>query len=149
MIFSLSKFAPFLAIALFLGGEVLEAGNVKLLSEDSVSDNGAVHLDWEKPDESDVVVEQSASDDFEDAFVRYEGPDVGSFITGLAEGVHYFRVREAGDSEWSKTVTVTVKFFPRGKLYLILGIGAVVVLATIGTIIFGHLNTKNEEEVSG
>ena len=41
-----------------------------------------------------------------------------------------------------------VKFFPRWKLWLILSIGAVVVLATIITIVVGHISTKHEEEAA-
>lgn len=65
-------------------------------------------------------------------------------ITGLAEGPHFFRIRETPDGDWSEPLAVRVKFFPRGKLFLILGIGAVVVLATIGTIVAGHFSSKRE-----
>lgn len=136
---------PILVVAIFIGGAAWGSDLVKITNEDSVSDNGTVDIAWEKADEVEVTLEQASSEDFEEALVRYVGLDEGSVITGLPEGVHYFRVRGTGEKEWSKPLVVTVEFFDRGKLFLILGIGAVVVLATIGTIVSGHFNTKDEE----
>lgn len=139
----------FLAIAFFLcgnlwGSELLDFSNRKAL-ESKISDNGTVTLAWEKPESLEIKLEQSYSQDFGETFTRYKGTDPASVITGLPEGTHYFRISETGTPNWSAPLAVKVKFFPRWKLWLILSIGAVVVLATIAVIIIGHFTTKNEE----
>jgi hypothetical protein len=115
-------------------------------TESSVSDNGTIVLSWEKPDTTEVEIQQSSDQSFGEAITRYKGMDSGSVITGLPEGTHYFRISEQPDGEWSKPLEVKVVFFPRSQLFLILGIGGFVVLATIGTIVIGHFNTKREVE---
>lgn len=116
--------------------------------EEAVSDNGTVTLSWEKPESLEVELQQSDSEDFSKATTRYQGTDPASVITGLPEGTHYFRIADATTSEWSAPLAMKVEFFPRWKLWLILTIGAGVVLATIGTIVAGHFTTKNEKEAS-
>lgn len=121
----------------FLEREILES---------NVSDNGTVTLSWGNPESHDIEIQQSSSSGFEEFSTRYRGSDPASVITGLPEGIHYFRIAIEGTSEWSAPLAVEVRFFPRWKLWLILSIGALVVLATIGTIIAGHFTTKHEEE---
>lgn len=112
----------------------------------SVSDNGTITLAWEKPDTLKIELQHSATEDFSEATTRYLGTDPASVITGLPEGTHYFRIADASTSAWSPPLAMKVEFFPRWKLWLILSIGAGVVLATIGTIIAGHLISRDEEE---
>lgn len=114
--------------------------------EKSVSDNGTVNLSWEKPPNLAIELQQSSTADFLEPVVRYRGTDPGSVITGLPEGVHHFRIRDAASGEWSPPLAVTVEFFPQAKLWTILGIGAVVVLVTIATIIAGHFKTRKEAD---
>ncbi len=113
--------------------------------EDSVSDNGTVTLSWKKPEALEIELQQSDSEDFTESTIRYKGTDAASVLTGLPEGTHYFRIADAGTSEWSAPLAMKVEFFPRWKLWLILSIGACVVLATMGIIVVGHFTTKNEE----
>jgi len=124
----------------FLDREELEAG---------VSDNGAVTLAWEIEEGTRVILEQGIDDAFDDALVRYRGPDSGSVVTGLAEGDHYFRVGIEETGEWSPPLKVKVTFFDRSALILLLAIGGVVVGFTIGAIVIGHLRTRNEREEAG
>ncbi len=116
--------------------------------ESGVSDNGTVTLSWDKPEAVTIELQQSDSAGFEKFTNRYTGTDPASVITGLPEGVHYFRIADTTTSEWSAPLAMKVEFFPRWKLWLILGIGAGVVLATIGTIIVGHFRTKDKEDAT-
>ena len=75
---------------------------------------------------------------------RYKGADSASVITGLPEGIHYFRLSSLDEFPATEPVAITVKFFPRWKLWLILSIGAGVVLTTFGVIIAGHFSNRNE-----
>lgn len=111
---------------------------------DSPSSDGSVSLSWEKDESLSIVVEQAADAAFTDPKVRYEGTDTGTVLTGLPEGMHYFRIRSSGESEWSEPLEMKVEFFERRKLALLLGIGGVVVIATIGSVIVGFLRTKGE-----
>lgn len=81
--------------------------------------------------------------------MRYEGTDQSSVLTGLEEGRHYFRLRAAGAAPGAEVlvdpVSLEVKFFPRGKLFVLLGLGALVVVATIGTILIGGVRTRTGE----
>ncbi|MBK1831378.1 hypothetical protein JIN77_11615 [Verrucomicrobiaceae bacterium R5-34] len=115
--------------------------------ESKPSDNGAIELVWDKPTDTVVVLEQSANADFTSPIERYRGTDAGSVITGLAEGVHFFRLRavDGADDTWSEPLRVEVAFYPESKLFVLLGIGAVVVSLTIGTILYGAIRTQNEE----
>ncbi len=115
---------------------------------DSISENGTVTLSWEKPEALEIELQQSDSADFAESMTRYKGTDPASVITGLPEGIHYFRIADASTSEWSAPLAMKVEFFSRWKLWLILIIGAGVVLATMGAILAGHLTTKDEEDAS-
>ena len=119
----------------FFGRETLEG---------KVSDNGAVTLSWETEEGTNVVLQQAVDVHFEDAWTRYRGPDRGSVLTGLPEGIHYFRLGIEGSDEWSPPLKVEVKFFDRSALFLLLVIGGVVVCSTVGTIVFGHLQTRDK-----
>lgn len=140
---------PAFAIAFLFCGSPLGAGTVDFLGrealESAVSDNGTVTLSWEKPEALEIELQQSASPDFTEATTRYNGTDPASVITGLPEGTHYFRIADVSTSEWSAPLAMKVEFFPRWKLWLILSIGAAVVIATIGTIVACHFRTKDEE----
>ncbi|MEP4048427.1 MAG: fibronectin type III domain-containing protein [Luteolibacter sp.] len=147
-----SHIVPALAVAFLFCGNPLEAETVDFTDradlESAVSDNGTVTLSWKKPDSLIIELQQSSSEDFTETTTRYRGTDPASVITGLPEGTHYFRIADASTSEWSAPLAMKVEFFPRWKLWLILSIGAGVVLATIGTIVVAHFITKNEEDAA-
>lgn len=106
------------------------------------SDNGTVTLSWEKDPAIAVELQQADDESFSAPQTRYTGTDPGTVVSGLPEGTHWFRVRAADAEPWSAPLPVTVAFIPRGKLFLLLGIGGVVVVATIAMIVAGHFNTR-------
>ncbi len=118
--------------------------NAPLASED-----GTVTLAWPAlAITTRVELQQAASPEFADAFTRFQGRDEGSVVTGLPEGTHYFRIRTldtAGEgSAWSEPLVVEVGFMDRGRLFGLLGLGAVVVLLTIGAIVAGFLRHRDD-----
>ena len=118
--------------------------NTALMSED-----GTVTLAWSPPTlTARIELQQAATPAFDDAFTRFQGRDDGSVVTGLREGRHYFRIRTldtAGEaSPWSTPLAVEVKFMERGRLFLLLGLGSLVVVLTIGAIIAGFIHHRDD-----
>lgn len=118
------------------------------------SADGVVTLTWrELPTPWAIVLEQSDSPDFATVVERYAGRDTGSVLTGLPEGTHHYRVRavhpDGRVGPWSNPVHVEVTFMDRGRLFLLLGLGGIVVLATAGAIIGGYLNHRAEIKAEG
>jgi hypothetical protein len=129
-----------------LGARSIDFSNRKTLEEGAPSDNGTVTLAWEKPADVSVELQQSGDATFGDPVTRYQGDDPASVITGLAEGTHFFRLRETGGDGWSPPLQVEVEFFPRARLFVLLGAGAVVVVSTVAAIVIGHLRTAGKGE---
>jgi len=105
-------------------------------------------LKWSNPDEIETVLEQGLDAEFTSPVARYTGRDVSSVLSGLAEGDHYFRIGVKDGGKWSAPVKVKVEFFPRDRLVLLLVLGGVVVLSTIGAILVGYAKTKNRKEIA-
>lgn len=136
-----------LAIACVCCGDLWGADGIDFSNRDAIegapSANGTVTLAWSDAGDGLFELQQATEGGFADPVVRYEGPDAGSVVSGLPEGVHFFRVRRSG-GDWSPAVAVRVEFVPRRKLFTLLGLGGVVVLATVAAIVAGHLSTRRE-----
>lgn len=102
------------------------------------SNNGVVTLNWSGDEGARFVLQQSSTNDFVTAVVRYTGPDTTSILTGLPEGVHFFRIGMEPDGRWSTPVEVEVSYVGKGILMLLLGLGFLVVVLTVGAILRGH-----------
>ena len=143
------------AIAFISCGACWGADEIDFSNRDSFagtpSADGAITLSWELADDREVELQQSGSVTFSEPVLRYQGADPGTVLTGLAEGVHYFRIRGTGisDGPWSAPLEVTVEFFPRQRLFLFLSLGGVVVLATVGSIIGGYFQMRRREKSIG
>ncbi|MAS91802.1 MAG: hypothetical protein CMO55_01295 [Verrucomicrobiales bacterium] len=107
------------------------------------SADGVLSLSWESAGDGVIYeLEQSVDDSFTNPTMRYSGPDVGSYLTGLAEGDYFFRVRAKG-GEWSEPLRAKVTFIDRRVLWILLVSGFVVVAATVGTILTGWRKTES------
>jgi len=78
----------------------------------------------------------------------YSGKDSRSFLSGLAGGTHYFRVRslsslkeDAGAGAWSEVLAVEVDYVDSWKVFTLMAVGLVCLLATVLIIIRGSLRT--------
>lgn len=112
------------------------------------STDGVVDLSWTSTEATSFELQESTPTS-EGAFLpRYAGVDPSTVRTGLAEGLHGFRVRAldaTGEpSAWSETLAVEVIYMDRGKVRLLLILGAVVVLSTIAVILHGHFTHRRE-----
>ena len=118
------------------------------------SADGVVTLAWTAvPAPWEVEVQQSGTSSFADPTIRYRGRDTGSVLTGLSEGAHFYRIRvvhpDGLTGAWTEAVQAEVNFMERGRLFLLLGLGAVVVLATAGAIIGGYLSHRQDSGGEG
>lgn len=129
-----------------LAGEV-GAGDVQFTvpgDAESVNSEGVVSLVWDGKEGVEYEVQQGDSVLFENAKVRYAGPDHGSVLTGFEEGSYYFRVRDAG-GEWSDVVRVDIEFMDRQQVVLLMVVGGLVFLATVGALLAGHFRQRGQE----
>lgn len=87
---------------------------------------------------------------FSDPSDQYRGPDRATFVSGLAEGEYYFRVRavaeEGATGEWSEPVQVTVQYDSLAQAFLLFGIGAVVSIATVVLVVTGDRRARREAQ---
>ncbi len=108
--------------------------------EKSVSNDGTVVLEWSMGGR-EVELQQAAGPEFDNAVTRYNGSDSASALTGLAEGVHYFRIRDAEGVQWSEPLRAEVDFVSNRTLVIYLLSGGLVVVLTVGAIVTGYLRT--------
>ena len=124
----------------YWGLAVPQFSNHDNLSNSVISD-GAITLEWNS--EGIIVLEHARSKEFAKPWLRYRGDDQSSVLTGLAEGEHFFRIKEEGeDTSWSRVLPVQVEFVDLTLMYFLLAVGGAVSLLTVGVIIHGSRKTK-------
>lgn len=111
---------------------------------------GYLTLEWSLPGERTslpegmkFVLEEDTRREFSAPHQRFQGRDLASFVSGLPNGEYWFRVRvvEEGGGRagaWSEPVKVVVEHHSLNKALIIMGIGAVVFLATVILILVGN-----------
>lgn len=106
--------------------------------------DGHVRLQWVSlaPD-AVYEVQQSVTTGFGDPTTIYMGPDLATFVSGLNDGVYYYRFR-ADDGAWSDTLTLTVKHYSLQLAFTLSGLGAIVFLLTVLVVLKG--TTKDTQE---
>lgn len=113
-------------------------------------------LSWSLPDAEPVEdrailfeLQMARSPDFTDTVTHYRGPDRASFVSGLAEGDYFFRIRsfynEGPASGWTDAKQVTVEYQSLAQAFVLFGIGALVSIATIALVVTGDRRTRREE----
>ena len=86
---------------------------------------------------------------FDSTRIRYTGPDMASYISGLKNGDYYFRVRTVTDhgnahGDWSGTVTVTVEHHSLTLALTLAGLGGLVFLLTVAVVVQGTRASERE-----
>ena len=132
-------------IAVLAGGSYWGLAVPKFSNHDNLSNSvisdGAITLEWNS--EGIIVLEHARSKEFAKPWLRYRGDDQSSVLTGLAEGEHFFRIKEEGEeTSWSKVLPVQVEFVDLTLMYFLLAVGSAVSLLTVGAIIYGSRKTK-------
>jgi hypothetical protein len=142
-------------------GAVREPPEVRIVEPDPAaavrSDQGYVDLRWTPvplPPQGapglSYALQQSGTAGFEAPVARYEGPDLGSVLTGFAEGDYWFRVRAfdpatGAAGPWSAALRLEVRYMPMGRVALFLVAGAAVFTLTLAAILSGHARAKRED----
>ena len=120
------------------------SSDVQFIQEDEITlTSGHVRLDWVSDDGEHFILEQATSEDFQDARVIYEGPDKASFISGLNNGIYYFRIKSDGD-DGSDQVKTVVEYQSLSLAFSLFGVGAIVFILTSAVIIRGSQKYKTE-----
>jgi hypothetical protein len=100
---------------------------------------GDFALSWGGPDGGTFrLVEKEAHGD---EMIVYEGPQLGSTVTGRTEGDYTYRVGlvDNGDvTRWSEPCDVLVRPYPLSLAFVFFGFGLVVTVATVTLIVRGH-----------
>lgn len=109
---------------------------------------------WEAVGEDVTYQLQQASErDFADAQVRYAGPDLGSFISGLTDGETYFRVRAvdpvSGPGPWSGVLVVEVRYPSFGLVIPLMAGGCLMLAILVFTLITGSRKASGKEAADG
>ncbi|MFN6944663.1 MAG: hypothetical protein ACK4ND_06925 [Cytophagaceae bacterium] len=107
------------------------------------NNNGHIKLQWDATDHAIVEVQKSQTPNFSDFSIVYKGIDRASFISGLDNGLHYFRVREV-DSGWSPTLTLEVKHQSLKLAFILFSMGALVFLLTVFVVVKGAKQAGKE-----
>jgi len=152
---------PFAAalFALVLGGvdsqaepEGIEVQFVEPERSEVPLPNTTGHLDlvWSvfpesAPEPATYELQGSRDRDFSAPIDYYSGVDQRSFLSGLAEGPYFFRVRSvtdsAGPGEWSEVLAIEVDYVDQWKVFVLMGLGFVCLTATVLIIVRGSLRT--------
>ena len=110
---------------------------------------GLVDLVWEAEPVDDSIqfqLQQSSDSEFSEVKTRYEGLDRGTYVSGLLEGDYYFRVRtlavEGEPGPWSDPMHVQVRYVSHTLVFWLMSIGSIVFIATVLTVIKGHLRSR-------
>jgi hypothetical protein len=122
------------------------------------ANEGHVQLAWEPAPGSDAdgvvwhyELQESMVPDFsDDVLLRYAGPQQATFVSGLADGQHYFRLRqrpegeEQGWSSWSEPLEVVFKTHPMALAWTLFGTGGLLVAAVVVFLVVASARTRNE-----
>ena len=121
------------------------------MSLQNLSHAGHIKIVWNWPHDQDVTFELQQADTatFNNAEVIYNGPDRASFISGLANGNYYYRLKAISDdgdssSKWSKTVVLKVRHHSLALALSLAGIGAFVFIVTSAVVIKGSYQKESK-----
>lgn len=116
-----------------------------------LSEDGVVDLKWGHlaSNSKGATYELQARKRGAEFVTRYVGTDQSSVLTGLAEGVHEFRVgwhmAEGETSTWSEPLILKVQYMDAAKVRWLLILGGLVVVATVIAILHGHFTHRGKE----
>lgn len=111
------------------------------------TDSGHTRLEWSSPNSQledstiEFELQKSGSSSFQSPLTIYRGPDTASFVSGLPNGIHYYRVRSVdtnqNTSTWSEPVEITVQHHSLQLAFTLFAVGLVVFAATVFVIVKG------------
>lgn len=102
--------------------------------------DGVVSLEWgEGVDEVELLHRRPDQSEI----IRTIEGDRKTVVSGIAEGVHEFQLREPG-GEWGGVMTVTNTFMDRDQVVSLLISGGLVVTTIVGGILMGMRGGKEK-----
>jgi len=142
-----------LAAALLAAPAALAQPSARFLTEnDPDNPEGHITIKWTADGGAAAHQLQYDTDaDFSDPLVWHEGADTESFISGLEDGEHYFRVRSREADEeawgpWSATLTVEVDRQSLTLAWSLFGVGSAMFLCIAAFIGRHALKMYGEEK---
>ena len=118
-----------------------------LESDSSVATAGYFQLSWQGSSSGEYLLQEAPDPDFTNAKNLYEGPDTASLVSGRANGVYYYRIRDyrisdnaqaADAGSWSNVVKVEVAHHPLSRAFMFFTLGAIVFLSTLVVVVLGN-----------
>lgn len=114
------------------------------------SNNGATLIEFELEPGTPLVVQSDTDREFSDPDLAYQGRLPSAYVSGLPNGRYYFRARiepQNGDppGPWSQVVAVDVAHHPLSRVWPVLGVGALIFLATCGVLVEGMFRSSRSE----
>ena len=146
------------AVGQEVSGEVTDSISAPVMGNDSTNftNSGSIKLTWRSratnTDEKNTrfELERATLPGFSDASIYYAGPDLATYISGLANGKYYFRIREIAPngktSVWSAPVEVVVKHHSLSLAFTLFGIGGLVFILTVFVVLRGASRTHDPDE---
>lgn len=119
----------------------LQAAEFRAEQNQINSNDGHLKLEWDAPENIKVEVQKSETIDFNNPTLIYRGIDRASFISGLENGDHFFRVKEEG-GDWSSTLTIHVQHQSLQLAFILFTLGAVVFILTVFVVVKGSYRVK-------
>lgn len=104
--------------------------------------------DTDLPGGASYVFERSRKLEFTEPVELYRGADKGTYVSGLAEGMYYFRVyleKDGISGPSSPVLSLKVQYVDRGKVATLMIVGFAVFVATVAAILVGHFRTRERE----
>ncbi len=122
------------------------------IPESNNSSSGNLKILWKvdkkkiKSDKIKYELQQSSDEHFSAAKKIYEGADRATYISGLRNGIYYYRVRAFIDGQfgdWSKPASLKVKHHSLKLALILFFVGAMVFTATAWLVIRGSAKEDN------
>lgn len=121
----------------------------------NLAQSGSIKLSWHSTGEDetapglDFVLQEATNPGFTDAETYYRGPDLATYISGLPEGIYYYRVRLQGDagqrSAWSDPVVVEVEHHSLSLAWFLFAVGGLVFALTVTVVVRGARNDASPD----
>jgi len=119
------------------------------MSKENFTNSGYIKIEWDKGEGEKAFtyeIQQSEDEDFNEYEVLYKGRDRATFVSGLPNGIYFYRVRSIQDgqtSAWSEVIKVEVEHHSLSLAFSLAGLGLVVFLLTVYIIVHG-VRKQNE-----
>ena len=128
-------------LGLGIGAAGAQAQDARFVGEVAPTNaEGHLTLRWEADGTpTEYQVEHAATSGFASPEVWYEGPATQTFISGLEEGDHFYRVRARGSESaawgpWGESVGLTVEHQDMRLAWSLFGVGAVLFGSIVGFV---------------